>query len=240
MLIGGLQKFTTLDYPEKIAATIFTVGCNFRCPYCHNIELVKSGAFDQKNSIPEEYVLEFLKGRKGDLDGICISGGEPTLQPDLIDFIRKVKKMNFLVKLDTNGSNPKIVQKILDENLLDYIAIDVKTAFSKYELVKASSAIALNVLESINIITEKGGALELRTTIVPEIVDASDFDEIIKAFNEKNEKILKNLFRYTLQNFRPQRTLEKSFASIEPYPEQVFVSISDQLKKYCSRVDILM
>jgi pyruvate formate lyase activating enzyme len=240
MLIGGLQKFTALDYPEKIAATIFTVGCNFRCPYCHNIELVESSKFDKTNLIPEAYVLEFLKGRKGDLDGVCISGGEPTLQMDLIDFIRKVKKMNFLVKLDTNGSNPKIVQKVLDENLLDYVAIDVKTAFNKYELVKASSAIALNVLESIDIITEKGVALELRTTIVPGIVDASDFDEIIKAFNEKNEKILKNLFRYTLQNFRPQRTLEESFASVSPYGEQVFASVSDKLKKYCSRVDILM
>lgn len=240
MLIGGLQKFTALDYPEKIAATIFTVGCNFRCPYCHNIELVESLNFDKRNLISDDYVLDFLEGRKGDLDGICISGGEPTLQPDLIDFIRKVKKKDFLVKLDTNGSNPKIVQKILDENLLDYIAIDVKTAFDKYELVKASSAIALNVLESINIITERGVALELRTTIVPGIVDASDFDEIIKAFNDKNEKILKNLFRYTLQNFRPQRTLEESFASVNPYPEQVFASASDKFKKYCSRVDILM
>lgn len=240
MLIGGLQKFTALDYPEKIAATIFTVGCNFHCPYCHNIELVESLNFDKRNLISDDYVLEFLEGRKGDLDGVCISGGEPTLQPDLIDFIRKVKKMGFLVKLDTNGSNPRVVQEILNESLLDYIAIDVKTAFNKYELVKASGAIASNVLESIDIITEKGVALELRTTIVPGIVDASDFDEIIKVFNDKNEKILKNLFRYTLQNFRPQRTLEESFASVNPFPEQVFVSASDKLKKYCSRVDILM
>lgn len=238
MLIGGLQKFTALDYPEKIAATIFTVGCNFRCPYCHNIELVDASKFEKENALAEDYVLNFLESRQGDLDGVCISGGEPTLQRDLFDFIVKIKEMGFYLKLDTNGSNQKIVDKLMDSNLVDYFAIDIKTAFDKYGAVKAQ-AFGDIVLDTIDSIARKNVSLELRTTMVPGIIDIEDIQKIIERLNQKNPLILKSLFRYSLQGFRPQRTLDRDYLKVKPYEIEVLESTAEKLRKYCSRVDIL-
>ena len=135
MFIGGFQKFTMLDYPGKIAATIFTTGCNFRCPYCHNPELVDPKLIDYDNNIKEEEILKFLRSRKGDLDGICITGGEPTLQIGLKFFINRVKEMGFFVKLDTNASHFSIVNDLIDSNLVDHWAIDIKTSPRKYRIM---------------------------------------------------------------------------------------------------------
>lgn len=136
MKIGGLQKLTLLDYPGKTAATVFTIGCNFRCPFCHNADLVipssPSSSFGITPTISEKDFFSFLQKRKGLLDGICITGGEPTLQYDLASFCNAIKREGFLVKLDTNGANPEIVQDLIENSLIDYVALDVKNSPERY------------------------------------------------------------------------------------------------------------
>ena len=128
-IIGGLQKTTLVDFPQKVAAIVFTQGCNFRCGYCHNPELL---SIKEQNDYNTEQFFEFLKTRQGKLDGVGITGGEPTLQSGLYDFVRKIKDLGFAVKLDTNGTNPAILEKLLQDNLLDYIAMDIKAPVEKY------------------------------------------------------------------------------------------------------------
>ena len=129
-MIGGLQKVTLLDFPGKVACTVFLTGCNLRCPYCHNPDLVLTK--DNGKYISEKEFFEFLLSRKGKLDGVCITGGEPTLYPSLPDLIRRIREMGFLVKLDSNGTAPEILKPLLREKLLDYVAIDIKNAPSRY------------------------------------------------------------------------------------------------------------
>lgn len=237
MLIGGLQKFTALDYPEKIAATVFTVGCNFRCPYCHNAEIVVVGG-PQTGIIEEAEVLKFLRMRVGELDGVCVTGGEPTLHGDLGIFIEKIKRLGFKVKLDTNGSNLEMVCRLVQEKLVDYFAIDIKTAFSKYGLVGAPANAHERTLESIKLIIESGIPLELRTTVVPGVVEKGDFPAIIAALEEKGG-ILSRLYRYSVQAFRPQKCLDKSFEALTPYEDEVLDEIAEMLRQHCPRVDVL-
>lgn len=162
MRIGGLQKFSFIDYPGKTAAIIFTQGCNFKCGYCHNPQLVYPSLF--KVSIPEEQIFAFLESRKNQLDGVVITGGEPTLQPDLIDFITKVKDMGFLIKLDTNGSNPKVLEQIIKQNLVNFIAMDIKAPFDKYNSVCCVPVNIENIKLSINLIKKSGINFLFRTT----------------------------------------------------------------------------
>ena len=130
MEIHGIQKMTLLDYPEKVACTIFTARCNFRCPFCHNASLVTH--VDAAAAISEEEVFSFLAKRQGILDGVCITGGEPLLQPDIEEFIRKVKELGYQVKLDTNGSFPDRLEHLIDEGLVDYVAMDLKNCRERY------------------------------------------------------------------------------------------------------------
>lgn len=162
MRIGGLQKLSLIDFPQKTAAIVFTQGCNFRCGYCHNPELIYPKLY--QIPIPEEEVFAFLETRVGKLDGVVITGGEPTLQSDLIDFIKKVKAMGFLVKLDSNGSNPEILKKIIDEKLVDFIAMDIKATFDKYNLVCGVSVNLDNIKKSIELIKKSGIRFQFRTT----------------------------------------------------------------------------
>lgn len=239
MLIGGLQKFTALDYPGKIAATVFTVGCNFRCPFCHNGEIVEVGAENYFEMIDEKEVLDFLKTRQGELDGVCITGGEPTLQRDLAEFIEKVKALGFMVKLDTNGANFEVLEKLVRRNLVDYFAIDIKTAFYKYDLVSAPRDGAEMTLKSVDFIIGNDIPLELRTTVVPGIVGLEDFDDIIRVLREKNENILPRLSRYNVQTFRSQKCLDKKFEELDPYGDEVLEQIAEKLREHCVRVDVV-
>lgn len=239
MLIGGLQKFTTLDYPGKIAATVFTAGCNFRCPFCHNPEIIEVDGAGDFEAIDEAWVLDFLRERVGELDGVCISGGEPTLQKDLADFMEKIKEMGFLVKLDTNGSNVEMVKSIIDKNLADYFAIDIKTSFGKYGLVKSSEETARKVLETVGLIISSNIPLELRTTVVPKIVDMEDFDRIVKDLNERDAKILQNIVRYRVQAFRPQKCFDKEFEGMVPYEDEVLEEIAEKIRKCCVQVEVV-
>jgi pyruvate formate lyase activating enzyme len=200
MKIGGLTKTTLLDYPGHVAATIFTYGCDFRCPFCHNSDLVTGNLLDSE-LLSEKEITDFLVKRKNVLTGLCISGGEPTMQPDLADFIRMVKKLGYLVKLDTSGCRPEVLERLLKEGLLDYIAMDIKNTKEKYNLACGLKNISFeNIEASVEIIRQSGITHEFRTTLVKELHTKDDLIVIGKWLNnsdwylqpfEDNGKILK-------------------------------------------------
>lgn len=177
MQIHGLNKITLLDFPEHVAATIFTGGCNFRCPFCHNSELVLCP--EQEPLIAEEEVLDFLKKRKGMLTGVCITGGEPTLQTDLQTFIRRVKELGYLVKLDTNGYRPEVLEELLKEHLVDYVAMDIKSSKERYGALAGVDKIDTSVIDRSVCLLRNGKApYEFRTTVVRELHCTEDFKKI--------------------------------------------------------------
>jgi len=211
MKIGGLQKLTLIDYPGKVAATVFLIGCNFRCPYCHNPELVSPELVEGQPQIKESDFFKFLDERKGFLDGVCITGGEPTIHSDLPKFIQNIKKRGFLVKLDTNGSNSEMLEDLIKDDLVDFVAMDIKTSILKYNKVKAKNKIS-QVQKSINIIKDSGKDHEFRTTVVPGIVDEKGIKEMAQW--------LKGAKKIVLQQFHPKKTLNSSFKNIKPYSLQ--------------------
>lgn len=191
MEIYGYQKTTLLDYPGHVAATIFTGGCNFRCPFCHNSDLI----LNPTTLIPEEEIFAFLKKRKNILSGICITGGEPTLQPDLCDFIVKVRSLGYKIKLDTNGYLPEIIQDLLNKKLLDYIAMDIKAGYSNYSKVCGIQNFNMDTIKkSISIIENSGIDYEFRTTVVKELHSEQDFQEIIEMISPQSP--------YYIQSFK--------------------------------------
>lgn len=166
MLICGFEKFSMVDYPKKIACTLFTYGCNYRCPFCQNAGLVV-GASNDLCAVDEKEIFDYLTLRKKFVDAVCISGGEPTLQKDLIDFIIKVKDMGFLVKLDTNGTNPKIIKTLIDRQLVDYFAMDIKNDEKGYgDIIGLSNYDLTAVKESIKLLIDQAPDYEFRTTLV--------------------------------------------------------------------------
>lgn len=192
MNIQGLQKLTLLDYPEKVACTTFTAGCNFRCPFCHNASLVTH--VDVNNNIPEEEVFSFLKKRKGVLDGVCITGGEPLLQPDIEDFIRAVKALGYAVKLDTNGSSINRLRRLVDQHLVDYVAMDIKNAPNKYGITIGIEDYNMeDVLQSVDYLMSGAVPCEFRTTVVRELHKREDFAAI--------GRWLRGAEKYYLQGF---------------------------------------
>ncbi len=160
MVLGGYQKLTLIDYPGKIATTVFTVGCSFRCPFCHNPELVKHGTWnmEQRTTMEKEF-FEFLKKSKGKLEGVCITGGEPAIQPDLEEFIKKIKKLGFLVKLDTNGSRPDVLKKLMDKKLLDFVAMDIKSSSKNYIKTTGLKVDIKRIKLSVNLIMKQQTAV---------------------------------------------------------------------------------
>jgi len=205
MLIWAVTKFSLLDFPKEQTCIVFTVWCNLRCGYCHNPDFVLPENIKDisKNIIPENIFFNFLEKRKGLLTGVSICWWEPTLQKDLYDFCRKVKEMWFKVKLDTNWKNPRILQKLLDYKLLDYIAMDIKNPLEKYcEVTKVEEDIE-EYKQSIEIIKSSNIDYEFRTTIIKWIHDEYAIEEIAKAISGAK--------KYFLQNFKAWKTLEKSF-----------------------------
>lgn len=239
MIIGGLQKFTLLDYPGKISAIIFTKGCNLRCPYCHNPELVNPKKIDYLDDLSEEAIFEFLRRRKGDLDGVCITGGEPTLQIGLSDFVKKIRNMGFLVKLDTNGTQPGAIKCLLDGEFVDYWAIDVKTSPIKYKIMGADENAVKNIETSINLIAQKNKKLELRTTVVRGLVNEDDVDIILSWLDGINKSLLPNLERFSLQEFRPYKTLNAAFRKVPAYPRETLEKMAEKIRLYTRNVIIM-
>ena len=179
MNIGGFQKVTLIDYPGKIAATVFTVGCNFLCPYCHNSELVDPEKIKNQPRVSEREILEFLATRQGLLEGVCVTGGEPTLQNDLPEFIKRIKNLGFLVKLDTNGSNPQVLENLLAKNLVDFVAMDIKAPLEKYKKVVGDKVILANIQRSTEL-ARSAPDYEFRTTVLPSLLSSKDILSIVR------------------------------------------------------------
>ena len=175
-MIAGLQKMTLLDYPGKVACTLFLQGCNFRCPFCHNSDLLpRSG----EAYMPVEAFLQFLDKRKGLLDAVCVSGGEPTLQPELENLLREIKARGYLVKLDTNGSRPQVLKRLAGEGLVDYVAMDVKNGPNAYGATVGLPGFSLTLVEeSLRFLIGGGVDYELRTTVVAELHDATSIQSM--------------------------------------------------------------
>lgn len=223
MIIGGLQKFSLLDYPGGISAIIFTQGCNFRCQFCYNPMLVwptevgkskYAQATEQQKvhpEIKEDDLFVFLRSRVGKLDAVVITGGEPCLQKDLPEFIAKIKKLGFLVKLDTNGSYPEMLSGLIKKKLVDYIAMDLKAPEGKYETVTGKKAELFNkVKESVKIIKQSGLPYEFRTTVVPGLLDKNDIKEM--------GEIIKGARAWYLQGFKSADDLvDQSLKGRVPY-----------------------
>ncbi len=176
MLLGGLLKFTLIDYPGRVAAVIFTQGCNYRCPFCHNPELVVPDLFHTPLSVEE--VFSFLQKRRGQLQGIVVTGGEPTIHADLPEFLGKIKAMGYLVKLDTNGSRPDVVRAIADARLVDYWAMDIKSSLENYCNAAGVAADISLVKASVEVIRNAGVEYEFRTTAVKGIISETDMKGI--------------------------------------------------------------
>ncbi len=227
MKIYGFQKTTLLDYPGHVAATIFTGGCNFRCPFCHNGGLVLCP--DQIRPIEEEVVLAYLKKRKGILEGVCITGGEPTLQPDLKEFLRKVKAEGYRVKLDTNGYNPRITGEIMEEGLADYVAMDVKASLPNYARAAGCPDLDLSrIRESIGILKSGRVSYEFRTTVVKGIHTVEEFDAV--------GQLLEGSRVYYLQSFRHSgEVLQKGFCAFLPDEME---KIAEMARKYIDKVEL--
>ena len=190
--IYGLQKLSLLDYPEKTACTIFTGGCNWRCPFCHNASLVTN--LNDANTIDEEDVFCFLSKRQNILDGVCISGGEPLMQPDIIEFVNKIKSLGYSIKIDTNGSYPKVLEELINKKLVDYVAMDIKNSPENYPKTVGLADINLsNIIQSAAILKTNKVDYEFRTTVVKEFHISEDFNAIAQW--------LKGANKYYLQSF---------------------------------------
>ena len=192
MRIGGLQKLTLLDYPGKVACTVFLSGCNLRCPYCHNPALVLP---ERSNApgLPESEVFAFLEQRKGKLDGICITGGEPTLQPELPEFLEKICDLGYAIKLDTNGTNPRMLQGLLRDGILDYVAMDIKNSPQRYAETCGGADVLSKVRESADLLLNSPTDYEFRTTVCKPLHTEKEMEEI--------GRWLRGAKRYFLQPF---------------------------------------
>jgi len=206
MKIAGLVKQSFIDYPDKMACVIFTQGCNFRCGYCHNPSLVLPKLFAKNQLISEEEILKYLNTRRGWLEGVVITGGEPTIYGDLPDFIQKIKQLGYAVKLDSNGSNPKMLEKLLADKLLDFIAMDIKSnpdAESYSQIIgKDATHLMPNIWRSIKLIQNSGIGYQFRTTIIPHLHPIGITDDIIRFLNYDNN--------FVRQEYRDGDTVAKN------------------------------
>jgi pyruvate formate lyase activating enzyme len=221
MKIGGLQKVSLIDYPGKISAIIFAQGCNFRCPYCHNPELVDPKRYAAL--IPSKDLLEFLSVRMGKLDAVTITGGEPTIQRDLMALIRQIRNMGYSVKLDTNGSHPEVLADLLKEKIVDFIAMDVKAPPEKYQNIVSAPVNIDDIRRSIRLVLKSKIPHEFRTTIVRSQLALEDIVAIARE--------IEGAKRYVLQKFQQTKTLSGNYIEEKTYSDKEFVGIARKLEK---------
>lgn len=227
MEIYGFQKTTLLDYPEHVAATVFVGGCNFRCPFCHNGQLVLEPA--SQAAVSEEEIFAYLEKRRGILEGVCITGGEPTLQNDLSKFICRVKDMGYLVKLDTNGYRPDVLKALLRAALLDYVAMDIKASPKNYPVAAGVRAFDFErIRESIRILEESGIPHEFRTTVVRGIHTKEEFEDI--------GRLLKGCPAYYLQSFSESKNMIG--AGFETFSAEEMEEMAALARKYIDAVKL--
>ncbi|MBI5732042.1 MAG: anaerobic ribonucleoside-triphosphate reductase activating protein [Candidatus Magasanikbacteria bacterium] len=231
MLIDGLQKLTLLDYPGKVAATIFTFGCNFRCGFCHNPELVLLEKQRPNPELAEEKILEFLRSRQGFLEGVVITGGEPTLQPDLEDFIFKAKALGFLVKLDTNGAVSAVLSRLLARHLLDFVAMDIKNSPGKYAETAGRQVNLSEIKKSVEMIKSSGVDYEFRSTLLTGLHSPEDILEMAR--------FIGNAKKYVLQRFvsRPE-LVDKSFVRYRAFSDILLKDLAKKCEEWVERCEI--
>jgi pyruvate formate lyase activating enzyme len=198
MLIGGLQKFSLADFPGKISAIVFSQGCNFRCPYCHNPELVEPSQY--ATPILQDIVLSFLATRRGQLQGVVVTGGEPTQQEDLLDFLLAIRGLGFAIKLDTNGSNPYLLGEALARGLVDYLAMDIKAPLGSYSRVTGVHVDEEDIEKSLTLVIRSGVAHEFRTTYLESLLSVDEMKSIAR--------LVQGCRLFVLQSFRSVRTLD--------------------------------
>lgn len=231
VVIKGIQKTTFVDYPGKIAATVFTWGCNFRCVFCHNSALVDAKKGQDLPIIPEAEIIEYLKGRTHQLEGICVSGGEPTIHPDLPDFIRKLKALGYTIKLDTNGTNPDMLQALITEGLLEYIAMDIKGPIGLYPQIVNMEVNEENILRSIEIIKNSGVRHEFRTTVMPDFHQEKDIDSV--------GCMLRGAQHYSLQQFRASEgVLNASYQEAQSYTGEELTEMAKKFEPFVKKVTV--
>jgi len=224
MRIGGLEKTTLIDYPGKVACMIYTIGCNFHCPYCHNPELVDETAPE----INIEDVFKLLEERKHLLDGVVITGGEPTLHDDLLDVMARIKKLGYLIKLDSNGTRPEMLKEAVKRGLVDYFAMDIKAPLESYSQQVARPVDTEAIKESIKFIMNCGVDYEFRTTIVKSLLTEDDVEAIVKS--------VKGAKKYYLQKFIPTKILNPQLKKKMSYTNEEFEALRERvapLVKYC-------
>ncbi len=219
MIISGMQKLTLVDYPGHTACLIFTQGCNFRCPFCHNSDLV-IGA-NNSNKIDEQVLFDYLDKRKGLIDGVCISGGEPLLQKDIKLFIEKIKEKGYKVKLDTNGSKPDVLENLIEHNLIDYVAMDVKNVFNKYDLTIGCKSNVEDIKKSISILKSSSIDYEFRTTIAKELHSLEDIRGILEYLGAD--------VKYYLQNYNDCETVLKK--GLSGFSDDELLEIKQNLER---------
>jgi len=228
MIIKGLQKLSLIDYEPYTCCVIFTAGCNFRCVFCHNKDLVLNP--DKLDTIPNEEFYAFLEQRKKWLDGVCISGGEPTLHKDLPDHIARMKSLGYKVKLDSNGTNPDMVEALIDANLIDYIAMDIKETPEKYEQIVQVSTDLEKIKRSVNLLMQNRVPYEFRMTMVPTIVKHEDIEQI--------GQWLTGAHKFYVQQFSNKICLKKALEQVGPFPIATLQEFKTILEKYINQVEI--
>lgn len=218
MIISGFEKLTLLNYPDNIACIIFTKGCNFKCPFCHNSLFIEEK--NETGSFSEEYIFEYLNKRKNVLEGVVISGGEPLIHKDIKVFIKKIKDLGFKVKLDTNGSNPNMLKELIDEELIDYVAMDIKNIFDKYDVTIGVKTNIDNIKKSIEILESSNIDYEFRTTIIKEFHTIDDIENIVNK--------LKKSSKYFIQNFcNSEGVLNKNLTS---FTKEELINMKNKLE----------
>lgn len=226
MRVGGFHKVSLIDYPGQISAVVFTQGCNFRCAYCHNPDLVDPA----RHQVPLDTndILAFLDRRRGKIDAVTLTGGEPTLHDGLEAFIRDIRQMGYLIKLDTNGSRPEVLKTLIEAGVLDYVAMDIKTCLNKYPDVTHTAVNTEKIRESIAMIMASGLNYEFRTTAVPSVTQPEDFLALASE--------IKNARRYVLQTFVPINTLDRALCEQKPFTQQAMQDIKASVEKFISSV----
>jgi pyruvate formate lyase activating enzyme len=221
MILAGFQKTSLVDWPGEICATVFVAGCNFRCPFCHNPELVEPLLISELEPLKQDDIITELHKRKALIDGVCITGGEPLLFPEIEEFIKRLKDMGLKVKVDTNGTNPKLLQKLIDASLVDYVAMDIKAPLSKYPMATCSKIDPELVETSADLLMDSDVEYEFRTTVMPGLLDIDDIEKI--------GEWLDGARAYYLQQFTfDRKMLDESYEEVKPYtPGQ----LKEMLKK---------
>ncbi len=228
MLIKGFLGTSLIDYPGKISAIVFTGGCNFRCPFCHNSDLVI--ALDTLPTITEEEFFKKIDKRRGFIDGIVITGGEPLINKDILNFIEKIKEREFLVKLDTNGSFPELLNEILDADIVDFIAMDIKSSPEKYSMASGVKVDLSKIEKSIELIMKKSPDYEFRTTVVPGITEEEDMIDMVK--------MIEGAKSYAIQQFRPMKVIDPRYLTIKPFPHEKLLRFVEIITPFVKKVEL--